>query len=205
VRTQQHHALPLAMAQNQKSVFSQLLQKTLDSNPDIETAAHSILKYLQDSQLPSTSSTRTSILTGGDLDYDRFQKSYQKVIQDNKIFGHKISNSSSQDLTEQLLNEFTTRYVTAKELQQKYLVLESSTQGIAEQRLFQEHSILLLKEKNMKDSLQKLYQVRSHDIPALSQRGMSTEERIILLRKRYRVSSSSIFLLISLPLHSFRE
>jgi hypothetical protein len=169
------------MAQNLKeSIFSQLLLKTLDTNPDNDTAAQSILRYLQDSRISSISGG------SGDLDYDRFQKSYQKVIQDNKIFGHKISQSSSQDLSLQLLNEFTTRYVTAKELQQKYLYLESDAP--TEQKLFQEYSLLLIKEKNIKQSLQKLYEVRSHDISLQEIHRMPMEERITLFRRKYRVS-----------------
>lgn len=201
------------MAEKNESILSQLLLRTLDSSSDHETAAQSLLRYLQDSA--SSASTpgeggegRAEAAAGReDIDCDRFHKSFQKVIQDNKIFGHQITNSSSADVSLQLLNELTSRYVTAKELQQKYSLLETNIPQSSEQQVSQEYPLLLLHEKNMKQSLQKLYEMRSHamttSLPSSSSRLLPTEERMILFKRKYRVSSFTTSSVIPLtPLSS---
>jgi hypothetical protein len=161
-----------------KSILFEILQKSLERSADTETSHNKIISYLTDSQNDRDQSTET----------DRFHKSFQKVIHDSKVFGRMTS--SPIDLSLNIINELASRYVTAKELQNRSADLESWQ--LNSERWATDYHELLIYEENLKNSLLKLYEVRSHEI---YQRVVPHEERITLYRKKYRVHfpSPSLF------------
>lgn len=161
------------------SILFQLLSATFLSNhPDLDSAHNHLISFL------SGSSSDGGDKDGNhhDQDIDRFHKAYQKVIQDTKIFGRSPSTTSPQDLSLNLINELTLRYQTAIELQKKSEYLSSWT--LSPQYWGKDYQDLLEKDQNIKESLRKLYEIRSHErihqIPPYN-------ERMIRYRRKYRV------------------
>jgi hypothetical protein len=163
-----------------ESILLEILQRSLESSADTDTAHNKILSYLTASQNDQK-----------EIETDRFHKSFMKVIHDSKVFGRMTT--SPADLSLNIINELTSRYLTAKELQKKSEDLESLQ--MSTEKWASDYRELLSYEQNMKNSLVKLYEVRSHEI---YQRVVPYQERITLYRKKYRVMALPPSLSLSL-------
>eukprot|EP00602_Paraphysomonas_sp_CaronLab_P007447 CAMPEP_0185018496 /NCGR_PEP_ID=MMETSP1103-20130426/1204_1 /TAXON_ID=36769 /ORGANISM="Paraphysomonas bandaiensis, Strain Caron Lab Isolate" /LENGTH=692 /DNA_ID=CAMNT_0027548333 /DNA_START=96 /DNA_END=2171 /DNA_ORIENTATION=- len=155
-----------------QSAFQRLLTRTVEL--DTDTSHGSLSEFFV-----SSDST--------DVDIDRWNKAWSKVLKESKVFGRVDTDPSK--FSSNLVKELATRYDELSTISTQASLLEINTPKDVSGRendlstSMTEYIKAKLAVKNMRESYRALCECRSKE---RSQRDLSYEERIMLIRKRLK-------------------